>query len=357
MMSTSQLKTRKFLASSGYGIWLKRFLLLTGFGIIQIILAFYAYCFGLWGRNSLFLQYLFQCDCPAVSEEWRYPNRVDIIAPACSYVGSILSQTGNLLYVWEGESRFADTFSSTYLLDFRTDEKIPFFIGRAFSKTSFLTDGLLFLSLEYGHDEYKGGDYILDRTTGKQYPIQSFISLRKDALHANGDLNLEVLAMELGDTQDVYLIDNETIVALKSDLRTSPERSFYIHQTSLPRYDPEGAKKFLQENCIAYHAISGLFQEETVSPDRKFIARGDGIYLAASGEKIVESYTVRGINGKYFSVQGWTSDSSGVIYYKFLDGCLLELPSYDAGTCSISVPQPLIKLKVPEEYLSSTQTR
>jgi len=50
------------------------------------------------------------------------------------------------------------------------------------------------------------------------------------------------------------------------------------------------------------------------------------------------------------------SESSGVIYYKFLDACLVEPPSYDGGVCSISVPQPLLKLKVPEEYLIPTQT-
>jgi hypothetical protein len=83
--------------------------------------------------------------------------------------------------------------------------------------------------------------------------------------------------------------------------------------------------------------------------------------LVDSGEKIVEGYPEKGLfrsyYGKYFSVpRGWTSDSSGVIYSKFMDSCLLELPSYDGGTCSIAVPQPLIKLKMPEAYLLPTAT-
>ena len=235
-------------------------------------------------------------------------------------------------------------------MDLQSNEKIPFAVVAG--SNYFLTDDLLFLSLQYGS---KGIDYVLDRTTGKQSPIRSFISLRKDA-YTNGKPNLDILAIELRDTKNVYLIDNDTIVALKSDFQTSPEQSFYFDQGYLPEHDSNRGGQFLREIGIDYHFVPGLFQEEALSPDGRFIARKDGIYLTGSNEKIVEAYTVRGITGKYFSVQGWTSNSSGVIYYKFLDGCLLELPSYDGGTCSISVPQPLIKLKVPKEYLSSTQT-
>ena len=130
------------------------------------LLIYFGYCWGLWGRQSLLFQHLFQCKCPSASEEARYPLSVDIIVPACSYSGSLLSPTGNLLYILEQDSKFVDTFSSTYLLDFRTKEKIPFFVG--LGSNSFLTDDLLFLSLNYGQAGYKGGDYILDRTTGKR---------------------------------------------------------------------------------------------------------------------------------------------------------------------------------------------
>jgi hypothetical protein len=292
---------------------------------------------------------MFQCNCPSFSEEWRYPKNVDVLVSACRYANSVLSPSGRLLYVEEGDFEFIPA----YILDLQTNEKVLSDIGEG--SNYFLTDDLLFLSLEYGHDGYEGGDFILDRMTGKQYPIQYFVLLREDA-YVNGTPNLEVLAMELQDAQDVYLIDNDTIVALGSDFRTSPKLNFYIDQTSLPGRDPNRAQQFLQYNHIDYHAAPGFFQEEAVSPDGRFIARADGIYLAVSGEKIVEAYPEKGLllssDGKYFSLpRGWTYDSSGVIYSKFLDSCLLELPSLDGGTCSISVPQPLIKLKVPEEYL------
>ncbi|MFT3891840.1 MAG: hypothetical protein QM730_09430 [Anaerolineales bacterium] len=327
--------------------------LLRFLGIVGVALLFYyGYCWGLWGRRSLLLQYLFQCNCPPANENARYPDEVDVIVSACSYAGAILSPTGNLLYVREG-ARYADTFSSMCFLDLRTNKKTPFFIGNG--SYSFLTDNLLFLQVDYGHDEYKSGYYILDRTTGKQYPIQPFIFLRDDA-YINSEPNLEVLATELREAKDVYLIDNvfKTIVALKSDYQESPEHSFYFHD--LPGYDTDRGEQFLQGIGVDYYVVPGLFQKEALSPDGRFIAREDGIYLAGSGKKIIEAYTAEGITGKYFSVRGWTYDSSSVIYQKFLDACLLELPSYDGGVCTIPVPQPLIKLKVPQEYLLPKQT-
>src|SRR5215208_3729393 len=353
-MSTSQPTTRIARKQRDFTetilhylrIWVSYFVIIIGLGV----LGYYGYCFGLWGRNSLLLQRLFQCNCPAFSEEWRYPKRVDIIAPACSYVGSILSPTGNLLYVMEGESRYARTFTSTYLLDFRTNERVPFFIGQG--SNYFLTDDLLFLSLNYGHTDYAGGDYILDRTTGKQYPIRSFIFLRKDA-YANGNPNLDILANELRGTKDVYLIDNDTIVALKSDFRTFPKHSFSFDQWLLPGHHSNSGEEFLQENEINYHAISGPFQEEAVSPNGRFIARRDGIYLVGSKEKIVEGYTLKGSflggPGGYFGVRCWTYDSRGVIYHTSY-GCLLELTGDDIPYCTFEVPQPLLLLKVPEKY-------
>jgi len=323
-------------------VWLGCFTII----LVSPLFLYYGYCWGWWGRQSLLLQYLFQCKCPVASEEARYPEAVDVVVPACRYAGSILSPSGRLLYVIEQTS----TFSSTYLLDLQTNEKIPFTLGEG--DNYFLTDDLLFLSLEYGHEGYEGGDYILDRTTGKQYPIQLFISLRNDA-YVNGELNLEVLATELRDAQDVFVIDNDIIVALKSNFESSSERNFYIRASSLG-YDSDRAERFLQQNGIDYHFVPGPVQEEAVSPDGRFLAREDGIYLAGSGE-IVQAYTVRGITGEHFSIKGWTSDSSGAIYY-IIDNCLLELPSYDGGSCSISVPQPLIKLSVPEEYLSPRET-
>lgn len=347
-MGTNHTTTDK---PRGYRYWIIRIALLLGLPV----LFYYGYCWGLWGRNSLLLQYFFQCSCPLASAEARYPDEVDVLVPACRYVSSILSPSGNFLYVQEDASHQIPG----YFWDLRNNDKEPFFIPTGGTK-DFLTDDLLFLSLEYGHD-YEGGEYILDRTTGKQYPIRFFVYLREDA-YVNRKLNLDALDDSLRAVKDIFLIGGHTIVALASDFRTNPEHNFYIDRPAFPGYDENRAEQFLQQNKIEYHSVPDRFPGEVLSPDGKFIGRNDGIYLIKTNQKIVEGYSTskyyRSYSGKYFSVRDWTYDSSGVIYSKFLKPCLIEveLPFIDTVECYLAVPQPLLKLNVPEEYLLSPET-
>jgi len=118
-------------------------------------------------------------------------------------------------------------------------------------------------------------------------------------------------------------------------------------------------EQFLQENNIVYETVPerNPYPNERISPDGRFIARPDGIYLVETGEKIVEGYVVRGFyhpySGKYFGVHGWTYDGTGVIYSEYLNPCLIETNFfiYEESGCFIPVPQPVIKLKLPEETL------
>jgi hypothetical protein len=335
----------------GHRFWLGCLTLLLGLPV----LFYYGYCWGLWGRHSLLLQYLFQCNCPPTSEEARYPEDVDVIVSACHNTSSLLSPSGRFLYVQAA----ASSHVPGYFWDLQNNDKKPFFIPPDGTK-DFLTDDLLFLSLEYGHD-YEGGEYILDRTTGKQYPIRFFVYLREDA-YINRELNLDALADSLREVQDVFLIGGQTIVALASDFQTNPEHNFYIDRPSFPGYDENRAAQFLQQNNIEYHSVPDRFPDEVLSRDKRFIARADGIYLVETNQKIVDGYSTskyyRSYSGKYFSVRGWTYDSSAVIYSKFLKPCLIEveLPFIDTVECYLAVPQPLLKLNVPEEYLLSQET-
>jgi hypothetical protein len=83
-----------------------------------------------------------------------------------------------------------------------------------------------------------------------------------------------------------------------------------------------------------------------VSPDGRFIARNDGIYLATTDQKIVEGVP------RLF-VRGWVSDSSGVIYTSMRDEPCWPGSSIAGvySSCEIQVTQPVIKLKVPEMYM------
>lgn len=95
--SKETLKTETGYTSKprGYRFWLSCFTLLLGLPL----LLYYGYCWGLWGRSSLLLQYLFQCSCPSASEEARYPEQVDVVVPACRYVTTRLLPGGRFLYI------------------------------------------------------------------------------------------------------------------------------------------------------------------------------------------------------------------------------------------------------------------
>lgn len=98
-----------------YYFWLGVFSRL-GLLIALPLLLYYGYCWGLWGRNSLLLQYLFQCSCPPASEEARYPNEVDVIVSACPQARVRLSPSGHLLHVSEEKSGSV----TAYLLNLHT---------------------------------------------------------------------------------------------------------------------------------------------------------------------------------------------------------------------------------------------
>jgi hypothetical protein len=318
-------------------------------GCLVIFLAspfvlYFGYCWGLWGRHSILLQYHFQCKCPAVSLEARYSQQVDVIVSACSHsrFNVNISPSGRFLYVAE---EISEETATTYLLDLQTRQKIDIRDQRI---SSFLTDDLWFL-------QWRGERYIIDRITGAKYPIEKFVYSRP-----NGQINLKanqpLLLESLRQSQQIFLIgpSTDTVVALAADFRAHPERNFVFDRFDLPDFNTE---QFLQENGISYQTVLPSFPGEVLSPDGKLVARGDGIYVIATGEKIVEGFSAsrffRSYSRKYFSPRGWLYDGSGVIYSKFLNPCLIEggFMSDDPG-CFYEVPQPVILLKIPDEYLS-----
>jgi len=341
---TLQTETNQSPKPRGYRFWLIRFALLVGLPI----LLYYGYCWGLWGRGSLLLQYFFQCNCPPASEEARYPDNVNVIVPACHYISSTtsptLSPSGKLLHV--RTIRFGH--SSSYLLNLQTMESIDV-TDQPFS--DFLTDDLWFA--ESGSE-----DIILDRITRKRYAIQEFRYWRENA-YVDGKPNLDLLISALHQAKQVFYIqNNDVVVVLISDLPVNSEENFTFGLSVVPGWNSNQVEEFLQENNVIYQTVPARFPypNERISPDERFVARTDGIYLVETGQKIVEGYVVRGFyhpySGKYFGARGWTHDGTGVIYSRNLNPCLFETSFFTGDyACFIKVPQPVIKLKLPEEYL------
>jgi len=335
-MKTLQPISKDNSKGQGYRFWLGCFTIL----LVSPFLLYYGYCWGLWGRNSLLLQYLFQCNCPASSEEARYPKEVDLIIPACSNATVMLFPNGRRLYVLERNSEI----TSSYLLELQTKEKMPIESKKGYFH--FLDDDIVYVSGE--------GEYILDGATGLQYPIQSYKQLYPNAF-SNGYVNTDLLVKALSESDEVFLIDaaSDPVIAISSDFRTNPKRNFIVYSFDLPEYWVNSMEDFLQQNKIVYQHAAAKFPweslpKEVVSPDGQFIARDDGIYLADTNQMIVKAPVSR--------IRGWTYDNQGAIYAS--SRCLFQigLPFGDDTSCYRWVPQPVFMLKVPEEYLLRIKT-
>lgn len=331
-MSTLQPKTDRIPRERDYQFWASRFALIIGL----YALAYYSYCFGLWGKGSLLFQDLFQCGCPGSSEEWRYPNEVDIVVSACRNREVILSPSGRLLYVQQDRM----SLESTYLLNLETGEKTAFVLPKG--SNYLLTDDLVFHSF-YGNDQY-----ILDITTGMKYPIQDATHVAPN-ISSISDVEPNLLLEALSQVDQIFLVDDvfQPVIALSSDFRTHSENSFAFNSLDFPPGEIDSVRHFLQQNNIVYQDVPAGFAKEARSPDGRFIAREDGIYLIKTNQLIVKAH----ISG----LRGWADDGRGVIYASSSCLFLFSLPGLDM-TCLKSVHQPVILLKVPEEYLSSTRT-
>lgn len=300
--------------------------------LVAVPLFYFGYCWGFWGRSSLFLQYLFQCNCPEASEEARYSSQVDVIVSACSHVNSRLLPSGDLLYVQE--EKFGETI--TYLLNIQTGEKTQ---GTDQPLSSFLTDDLWFVK--------KGiEDYIVDRTTGMQYPIKIF-RFWQDNSYVSGEPNLKLLIMVLNQAEQVFFVRDQNIaIVLSKNFQANLEQNFTFDGSDIPEWDPNRVERFLLEHNINYQIVRSSFPHEVISPNGKLIARDEGIYSVETNQMIAK------VPPSF--VRGWTSNGGGVIYSSN-PRCLIhrfELFADDIG-CTVSVPQPVLFIRVPGEYLSS----
>ena len=287
-------------------------------------LLFHGYCWGWWGRSSLWLQHFYQCECPANSQEMRYPPQIDVIVSACSNPRIRLSPSGQSLYV---EERTSDP-PIMYILDLQSMQKTQK-LEQPFSH--FLTDDLVLIQ--------SAGD-VINLKTGQHIPLQYFGSVHPDA-YLNGEENPAALAESLRTAKQIFVVENE-VVALSANVKTLSDQSFIVNDRFMPGY--RDAESFLHQNNIPYQRILPNYLREIKSPNGKWIARDDGIYLADTDQLIVEAPQA--------FVKGWTSDGNAAIYSADYGLCVLTSGGliFDDTWCAISVPQPVLKVWVPEQY-------
>jgi hypothetical protein len=230
IMQTKSIDSSKQRRSRG---WISRSDIFLATPLL-ILLLYFGFCWGIWGRHSLLLHYLFQCGCPAASAETRYPEEVDVIVPACRYVSSILSPSGSLLYIQEKNG----ISNSTYLLNLQTNEKTSFFIPDG--SNHFLTDNLIFHSF-YGNDQY-----VLDITTGTKYVVRNAKYIQPN-ISSMGDIEPRLLLEALFTVDQIFLIDEvfQPVVAISLNARSQPEDIFTFNVLDFPGDESSRVKQFL----------------------------------------------------------------------------------------------------------------
>jgi hypothetical protein len=329
--------------------------------LVVIAVLYIGYCTGAWGKDNNLLQYLFQCSCPQTLENIRvrkvYSEHAEIMFSACDNIGPIPSPSGQEIAV----INYAEPDRS-YVWSLQTDEKIPFtWFDRG--DLFWIADDILLV--------YWGKDVmnVVDVNTKAEYPIPARTGIRK----SNGRIAPAVLSA-LRNARHVILTNRQVAVIRPDDL-VSSERSFFIHYDEFG-YTPynfagyEKMRQLLRNQRIRYLDLaekrgtavlsvnpSQRYQGfewddphvDLVSPDGRFFYResfrelpADGIYLAVTGEKIVEA------------IPGWDPVDwvyNGVILRPARDDYLADpLDGLGGGFPLGKMRFPWLRLRVPAEY-------
>lgn len=325
-------------------------------GILALL--FFSYCWGLWGHNSRWAQYLFQCSCPRISETTRYPpESVEILLPVCSgsFVSAV-SPSGNLLAVKETSENYS---GQSYLWNLENDEKIPY--DWQYPPHIFLTENLI-----YNINSAYTNHYVYNLYSGEQYQLEYLYDFLKNLNDSNisavelnrlSDISLEppdsydptnvtsIIHKVLHEAEQIYLyigLRESKAIVLGKDFQLYPERNLILSQGSIEDGELE---KLLQDNNIDYHKL-----DMQTSPDGRFIIRDRKIYLVETGKIIMD---INNYPSNYpSSIKGWVYDSSGVI----MSGGGRYLINVNRDPLYVfqlfyAPTRGSIKLKIPAEYL------
>jgi hypothetical protein len=310
--------------------------------LLVLLLAYPSWCYGLWGRNSLLMRYLFQCNCPARSEPFRYPKRVEVIVSACQDASAYISPGGRWLKI------YAEQAPSSYLIDLQTGKRSEPPVSDSFS---FVTDNLLLVNTSPNFDLY-----LLDLESGVQDPVEQLYPERMPGgLRSDGTIDPNVVLPLLYLADKVFVLGSSALI-----LGVDHTNNYLIDEVFWFEHSRDGEliREYLEEKRIPY--TGALFNPTSLlSHSGVFQAKQDGIYLTGTNERIVESYRLLRTN-EYPYPEGWSYDDQGVILrsgYVYLVDLMGSLPGFDTFHLRFfGVPQPVLLLKIPEEYLTSAPT-
>jgi hypothetical protein len=143
--------------------------------------------------------------------------------------------------------------------------------------------------------------------------------------------------------QSRYYVPGSIAIALAADFKVHPGNN-YVLATPRANGDPKIIMSFLTDNYLPYTEIRGMFggQNPLISHDGRFVAVGSRI-TTPEGEILAQT------TDYIDPITGWAHDDSGVYFQPAGEsGAPILMPLFRT-----SKTQPILKLKVPADYLQS----
>ena len=285
------------------------------------------------GRNTLVLQYLFQCKCPAGSEQVRYAE-FTVLASACRWPKvEDMSADGRYLLITEQAAP-----ATTYRLDLTTGARSDMTLTNApWTAYRFLSDDLVL-----AHE--RGSRYVLiDAQTGRQ------VSVRWQYADALTPTNIGVLQHAF---QIVVLYD--VAIALADNPLSQPDQNLVL-------YKADQSYASLQEQLRAAGVTTPLtrpgvpysmraFASERGARHQQLWADTNGIHAVGSNRLLRPTDFTANPQFGFFAYMpvGWTAGDQAVVYASptryLIEHWRLPLAPVDY----FPVPQPVLLLQAPQ---------
>jgi hypothetical protein len=237
---------------------------------------------------------------------------------------------GEFIFVSEGRT------GQLYLLDLRTKTKI-----KVPSDPRLLTHGVFLNSELVWLEGSPGGlsnplytpHYIFDITKGKRYELT-------DLTGWFGDPAPPDYVPYFQSAEQIFIHHGyNRAIALPPDFRQNPEKGVVLYKHEQNTKNGESIEILMKESEVNYENIDYSLQYiEISSPNGRYVASREGIYLSETGTPIqIPEYIM-------YRFVGWYYDESGIIYnagFKCYFSILLS--------CLYYIPGNVLKLSLPTQ--------
>ncbi|MBN1430788.1 MAG: hypothetical protein JXB07_20630 [Anaerolineae bacterium] len=286
-----------------------------------------SWCWGLWGRNAELMHYLFDCRCPAASEEARY-RPFKVLVSACEQpLLQDISPNGRYVLISRGPDH------SRFLLDMETDQSQEVQAGGI---NSFLNNTLIMTRSQEG-------TFLLDIQDSTRTP-----AIYVDDLYKKPPS--EQVRQALKDAAQAYKVDGY-FVALAPDYKHSPDGNVVILFSNSDYW--RRLEAILNELGVSYTEIpsqkAGSVEGAQYSHNGQLWADTEGIHMESTGQIVVPSgQQAPSLYAHSFGAGRWVNNDRAVVYggggYRYLFGGGGFSPAF------LPYPLPILLLEVPPEY-------